>query len=163
MGVFLKYVDEQAANRLALHLGVRNALKRAEEQVGFVGMDQRHVVMVAEHGDDLLCLAQTQKPVIDKNAGQLVANRLMDQNRSDRGIHPPRQATDHLGVAHLSADLGNRLIAVRAHGPVALEAGKADKVFVKFRALWGVMHLGVELHGKKVAGDVSSNCKGCIG
>jgi hypothetical protein len=55
----------------------------ATEQVGLVGVDQRHVVVVAEHGDDLFGLALPQKPVIDEDAGELIADGLVDQHRRD--------------------------------------------------------------------------------
>ena len=106
MRVFLEHVDEQAADGLALGLGVGNPLKRAKEQSTFVGVDQRDGVGVAEHGDDLFGLSQPQQPVVDEDAGQLVTDRLMDQHGRDGTVHAARQAADHLGVADLGADLG---------------------------------------------------------
>jgi hypothetical protein len=103
--------------------------------------------MVAEHGDDLFGLALPQQPVIDENACQLVADRLVDQHGGDRGIDTARQPADHLLVAHLFADCGDGLFAIGAHRPVAGKARDAHEVFVKTRAVRGVMHLGVELHG----------------
>ena len=52
-------------------------------------MDQRHVVIVAEHGEDFFGLALTQQAVINKHTGQLIANRLVDQNGRDRTVDPP--------------------------------------------------------------------------
>ena len=49
----------------------------------FVGVDQRHVVVVAEHGHDLFGLAFAQETVIDKNAGKLIADGLVDEDGSD--------------------------------------------------------------------------------
>ncbi len=49
-------------------------------------MDQRDVVGVAEHGDDLLSLALAQKAVVDKDAGQAVADGLVDQDGGDGGV-----------------------------------------------------------------------------
>jgi hypothetical protein len=45
--------------------------------------------MVAEHGHDLLGLAQPQEAVVDEDAGQLVADRLVDQHRRHRGRRRP--------------------------------------------------------------------------
>ena len=44
-------------------------------------MDQRDVEMAAKQRDDLLALIQTHQTVIDVDAGQLVADRLVDQHR----------------------------------------------------------------------------------
>jgi hypothetical protein len=44
------------------------------------------------------------RPVIDEDAGELVADRLVDQHRRDRGIDAAREAADHLAVADLRAD-----------------------------------------------------------
>ena len=126
-------------------------------------MDQRHVVMVAEHGDDLLRLAQPQQAVIDEDAGQLVPDRLMDQNRRHRGVDAARQAADHLLVAHLFADLADRLFAIGAHRPVAFETGQFHEILIEFRALGGVMHLRMELHGKETARGIGGDGEGGVG
>jgi hypothetical protein len=47
---------------LRLVSGSLTALQRAEEQLGFVGVDQRDVVVVAEHGDDLFRLVLRRRP-----------------------------------------------------------------------------------------------------
>ena len=106
--VFLEHVDEQPADDLALGFGVADAVELAQEQLRFVGVDQRHVVVVAEHRDDFFGLALAQQPVVDEDAGQLVADRLVDQDGGDGRIDAARQAADHLGVADLFADRGDR-------------------------------------------------------
>ena len=40
--------------------------------------------MVAEHGHDLVGLVEPQQAMVDENAGQLIADGLVDQDRSDR-------------------------------------------------------------------------------
>ncbi len=112
VGVFLKDVDEQPADDLAFGFGVAHAVKFAKEQVGLVRVDQRNVVIVAKHRDDLVGLVLAQQPVINKDASQVVANRLVDQNGGDRAVNAARQPTDHLGVAHLFADQADRFLSV---------------------------------------------------
>ncbi|ETW14695.1 cytosine deaminase [Roseivivax marinus] len=146
VGVLLEHVDEEPADGLALDLGVRHSGQLAEEQVALVGVDQRDVVVVAEHGDDLVRLALAQEAVVHEDAGQIVADRLVDQHRRDRAVDSTRKPADHLGVANLVADLLDRLLAVGAHGPVAGKAGVLDEVLVERPAVRGVVHLGVELH-----------------
>jgi hypothetical protein len=127
VGVFLEHVDEQFADDLALCLGVADAFQFTEEKLAFIGVDQRDVVVVAEHAHDLVGLVLPQKPVIDEDAGQLIADRLVDQDGGDGAVDTARQAADHLRVAHLIADLADRLVAVGAHGPVALEPARRTK------------------------------------
>ena len=80
---------------------------------------QRDVVVVAEQRDDLLGLAEPQQAVIDEHAGELLADRLVDQHRRDRRIDAAREAADHPALADLRADLLDRLVLEGAHGPVA--------------------------------------------
>ena len=87
----------------------------------------------------------------------------MDQHGGDRTVHAPRQTADHLLVADLRADFGNRLLAVSAHGPVALEPGQPHEVFVEFRTLGRVVHLGVELHGVELPRHIGGDGKGSVG
>ena len=161
--VLLEHVDEQPADGLALDLGIGDAGQRVEEQVGFVGMDQRDVVVVAEHRHDLVRLALAKQSVVDEDAGQLVADRLVDQHRRDRAVDAAGQTADHLAGADLGADLLDRLLAVGAHGPVALEAGQPDEVLVQPRAAGGVVDLGVELHREEVAGGIGGDREGRAG
>ncbi len=62
-----------------------------------VRMDQRDVVVVAEQPDHLRGLAFAQQAVVDEDAGELVADRLVDQHGRDRRIDAARQAADHAG------------------------------------------------------------------
>ena len=49
-------------------------------------MDEVQVVIVAEHRDDLFRLSQPEQPMIDENAGELIANGLMQQDAGDRAV-----------------------------------------------------------------------------
>ena len=80
----LERLDEQPADRLALGLGVGDAGERAEEGAAGLDMDERDVEMVAEQPHDFLALARAHQAVIDEHAGELVADRLVDQHRGDR-------------------------------------------------------------------------------
>ena len=119
--------------------------------------------MVAEHRDDLVGLVETQQAVVDENAGQLLADRLVQQRRGDRAVDAARKRADHLGRADLLADLAYRFLAVGIHRPVAGESGFADEVLVERLPVRGVMHLGVELHGVELAGHVGGDREGRTG
>ena len=71
-------------------------------------------------------LVQAQQAVVDEDAGQLVADRAVDQRRGDARIDAAGQAEDHLVVADLLADARHRLVDVVAHHPVGLRAADVE-------------------------------------
>ena len=119
LGLGLEHVDEQFADGLALDFGILDAGKRVEERIGRVHMDQRNVVGAAEQRHDLLGFAKPQQPVIDEHAGELIADRFVDQHRGDGGIDAAGEPADHSALADLAADFLDRLVLEGAHGPVA--------------------------------------------
>src|SRR3546814_15791696 len=70
-----------------------------EEQRRGVDVDQRDIVMTAEQRHDLLGLAHTHQAVIDEDAGQLVADRLMDEDRCHGRIDAAGKAAEQIGSA----------------------------------------------------------------
>ena len=110
-----------------------------------INMHQRDVVVVPEQVDHGLGLVEPQHAVIDEHAGELVADRLVDQHRGDGGIDAAGEAADHPALADLRADLLDRLLAEGAHGPVAGQAGDlADEIADQLGAVRRVHHFGVE-------------------
>ena len=59
----------------------------------------------------------------DKDAGQLIADRLVQQHCSDSGIDAAGQAADHASAADLAADFIDCLSTEQRHRPVAAAAG----------------------------------------
>ena len=66
--------------------GVGDAGELAEKNLRRINMHQRDVVVVPEQVDHGLGLVEPQHAVIDEHAGELVADRLVDQHRGDGGI-----------------------------------------------------------------------------
>ncbi len=157
LGLGVEHIDEQLADHLALHLGVGDAVQRIEEARGGIDRDQRDVVMAAEQLDDLLRLVLAQQAVIDEDAGELIADRLVDQERGDGGIDPAGEPADHMPVAHLLADARDLAVAELRHGPVAGATGDGvDEIGEQRRAVRRVHHLGMELHAvepARIVGD----------
>ena len=90
--------------------------------------------------------------MVDEHAGELLADRLVDQHRGDRAVDAAGQPADHAALADLGADLLDRLLLEGAHGPVALAAGDlAHEVAQQCRAVGGVHDLEVELGGVEFA------------
>ena len=62
------------------------------------------IVVLAEHGDDVGRLVLAHQAVVDEDAGQLVADRLVDQQRRNGTVDAARQRADDALVADLFAD-----------------------------------------------------------
>ena len=115
-------------------------------------MHQADVEAVAERPHHLLGLARAQQAVIDEDAGELVADRLVDQHRGDRRIDAAGQAADHPPVAHLRADARDLRVAKAGHRPVAAaDRHVVGEIAQQLRAVRRVHHLGVEHHAVEPA------------
>jgi hypothetical protein len=108
-----------------------------------------------------------KQAVVDKHAGELLANGAVNEGRRHRGIHAAGQAEDDFFVAHLGADFVNRFLDVVAHHPVGPGAANVQhKTVQQGLALQGVRDLGVELHGVEPArfvGHAGNGAAGCGG
>ena len=115
--------------------------------------------MIAEERLDLLALIHPEQPVIDKDAGELIADRFVDQDSGNRAIDPARQSADDFAVTHLRFDLGHFGFAVSGHGPIARQPANAvDEIGEQLPAIGCVHDFGVELGAVKLAcfiGDYS--------
>ena len=107
--------------------------------------------MAAKQTHHFVRFALAHEPVVDEHAGELVADRLVDEHGRDRRIDAARQAADHARLADLRANAGDLLVAEGGHRPVALEACDLEQeIGEKLRAIGRVNHLGME-HGRVVA------------
>ena len=81
-----------------------------------------------------------------------MADRLVDQHCGDSRIDTARKTADHLALADLAADLLDRFVLERAHGPVAGTAGDiAHEVVQDRRAVRRVHDFEMELGGVEFA------------
>ena len=147
-GLGLEHVDEELADGLALGLGVADPVQRVDEHVAGVHMDQRNVEGVAEEGDDLGGLALAHQAMVHEDAGQPLADGLVDQHRRHGGIDAARQAAEHPALlAHLGANGLDGLAPEGGHGPVALEARDlVDEIGDQLRPIGRMHDFEVELH-----------------
>ena len=107
-------------------------------------MDQRNVVVLAEQATTSSRLALPHQPVIDEHAGQLLADRFVDQTAATEESTPPDSPQITLLFADLLAD---RSIALRGrpHGPVGWDAGDFwTKLRQQLGAVGRVHHFGME-------------------
>jgi hypothetical protein len=106
---------------------------------------QLDVEAAAEGLDHLLRLAGTQQAVVDEDAGELLADRLVDQHRRHRRVHAAGQAADHPRVADLLAYAFDLHGAEPGHAPGAAAAGNLmGEVAQQRRAVRRVHHLWME-------------------
>ena len=68
----------------------------AQELVGGVDVDDPHAEIARERVHHLLGLVQAQQPVVDEDAGELIADRPVDQRGGDRRVDAAGQAEHHL-------------------------------------------------------------------
>ncbi len=129
-GFRLEYFQEVTADNLALRFGVGNALQILIEDFAGVGRNQTHGESVREDVHNLLGFAFAHEAVVNVDAGQAVANGLINQRRRDGGVHAAGKSQQHSALlAHDFADVGNRRLRVGFHRPVAHAAADIQEVF----------------------------------
>ena len=88
---------------LRLSSGSVMPVRRSRNRLAEINHMQGNVAVAAEQLDDLFGLARAQQAGVDQDADQLVADRLVQQERRDRRIDAARQAADHPAGADLLA------------------------------------------------------------
>jgi len=95
--LFLEHPDELGADDLALGLGVGDAGQLLEEALLGVDRDQRNPE-VLEGLDHFVPFVRAHQAVVDEDAGQPVADRLVDQLGRDRRVDPTAQTENDFFV-----------------------------------------------------------------
>ena len=67
-------------------------------------MDDSHAEVRSESLHHLIAFAEAQQPMIDEHAGELIADRLVQQRRYNRRIHAAGKPQQHLALAYLRAN-----------------------------------------------------------
>ena len=123
-----------------------------EEPLLGVDVHERHVEVALEGLDDLERLVLAQQPVVDEDARELVADRLVDEQRGDRGVDAAGEAADHALAADLGADALDLLLDHRGGRPGGRRAGDlVEEVLQQVLAVRRVHDLGVELDAVELA------------
>ena len=149
---FVEHLHEQAADDLALLLGIVLAAQRVEKARFGVDADDLHAEVVGEDLHDLVAFVEAHEAVIDEHAGELIADRLVQQRRDDRGIHAAGEAEQHLALAHLRAHARDGVVDDVADAPERLAAADlAHEALEQLLALQRVRDFGMELHGVEAA------------
>src|SRR3990170_518974 len=100
-----------AGRRHALdHVGIKRALGEEIDLAELLGLRIEHVdEQLADHL--ALHLGVGDAGERDEDAGELVADRLMDEERGNGRIDPAGEPANHLPVAYLRTDARHRLLA----------------------------------------------------
>ena len=91
-------------------------------------------------------LVRAQQTVVDENAGELIADRLVQKRRHDRRIDAAAQAEHDFLVAHLLPDARAGFLDERAHRPIhRAVADVKDEVLEDLLAARRVRDFGMKL------------------
>ena len=93
--------DEFVADDLAFALGIGDALELFEEARGGVHVFEFDVKVVAEDALHGLGFVGAEEAVVDEDAGELVADGLVQKRGGDAGIDAAAEAEDDVIVADL--------------------------------------------------------------
>src|SRR5262249_49937788 len=141
--------DKFPADDFAFALGIGDAAQFREKAFRSVHVFKFDTKVLSENLLDGFGFAGAKHAVVDKNAGELVANGLVNQGGGHTGIHPAAQAEYDVTGADLRPDFFDRLLDVVAHGPVfATAANFVDEIGKELLAARRVRHLGMKLHAK---------------
>ena len=103
--------------------------------------------VVAERLDDLLRLVLAQQPVVDEDARQLVADRLVHEQRRDGGVDAAGERAQHALAPDLRADALDLLLDHRGGRPRGRRVGDlVEEVLQHAHPVRRVHDLGMELH-----------------
>ena len=100
---------------------------RARKRSAASTCDERDVEVALERLDDLRRLVLPHQAVVDVDAGQLVADRLVDEQRRDGGVDPAGERAEHALLADLRADALDLLLDHGGGRPGRAGAGDARR------------------------------------
>ena len=89
--LLLEDADELAADDLALLLRLLDPVEQLEEPLLRLHVDERDVEVLAERLDHLFGLVLAQQAVVDEDARELLADRLVHEQRRDGRVDAARQ------------------------------------------------------------------------
>ena len=98
--------------------------------------------------------------MVDEHTGQLIADRLMDQDCSDRAIDSAREAANHFATIYLSPNVSDFRFPETGHRPVArASANVANEIGEELGSVRSVNDFRVEHEAKALRSFIGRNCK----
>ncbi len=151
-GFLFENFDEQVADRLALVFRIIEATEFLHETILGIDANHVHAHVLGEGFHDLVALAVAQQAGVDEDAGQLVADRPVQQGRHHRRVDTARQTENDLVLADPRAHLGDRRVDDIGRGPLrAATADLVQEAREDRRALQRVRDLGMKLQAVDMA------------
>ena len=142
----LEDADELLADHAPLPLRIGDPGQLREEPVLRLHVDERNAEVTAEGLLHLIRLSVSVQPVVDEDAGELIADRTVDEERRDGGVDPAGERAQDLGLTDLLPDPGHRILHDVHRGPVGQEpAAVVEEPLQHVLSPRCVRHLGVEL------------------
>ena len=137
--------------RLRFSSGSVTPASRARKRSCACDVDERHVEAVAERLDDLRGLVAAQQAVVDEDARELVADRLVHEQRRDRAVDAARERRRAPARGRPRARIRSTCSSITAAGVhVGDDAGDAvEEVLQHLLAVRRVHDLGVELDRRR--------------
>jgi hypothetical protein len=109
-------------------------------------VDERDLEMALEGLDHLARLVLAEQTVVDEDAGELVADRLVHEQRRDCGVDTARESAQHPRASDLRADPLDLLLDHRGGRPRGRRARDAVEEVLQHLVPVGRVHdLGMEL------------------
>ena len=142
----VKDFDKFRTDYFAFFLRIGHAGKFRQKLLFCINMNHAYAQVAGKHVHHHFAFVQTQQTVVNKHAGQLVADGTVNQRGRYGRVHAARQTQNHFVAADLFADFGNSFFDVVRHGPAWLcTANIQNKAVQQRAALFGVGHFRVEL------------------
>jgi len=145
-------IDEGAADDLALGLGIGHPGERREEARLGIDAHYAYAEVPRKGTHHLLGFAETQQPMIDEHARELIADRALQERSYHRGVHPARETEQDLVRPYLRARALDGVREDVACAPQRVRAADlAHEALEQARPLRGVGDLRVKLHAIEAA------------
>src|SRR5438128_9159926 len=165
-GGFIKHGDEFPADAFALFFRVGNTLELSEKTIRGVYADHVEPEALPVHGERVFKFVFAKETRVYKDVGQAIANRFVDQNCGDGGVHAAAQAADGPFVADSLANGLYGFFDERRAIPLGLGlADLKEEISQDFRAAVGMVHFRVKFNRVYFALDVFDSADGvfCFG
>ena len=149
---FLENLNKGAADDLPLLLGFGHTFQAFDKK--FRGIDHPEIDFEISFVErfDVSALIFAQKAVVDKNAGKLLADRLVQESGRNGGIDPAGETEEDAGFANLGPDVGHRVGDKILGGPVLLRTANPDQEIADHvHAAFGVENLRMKLNAVEAA------------
>ena len=142
-----EYVIKLRTDDIALFLRIGDAPELAEEFLLTVDADKVHVKKLGKGLFNKIALVLAHQSLVNKDAGELLADRPADQSGGNRRINTARKSEHDALIPHLFTNPSNSSIDKAVHLPVALAAADViEEVAQHDLSVLRVVYLGMELN-----------------